>query len=117
MCPKWLDGFFGALFICTWNCGNRVCKHFLMFLNYLCLIACLLCCLLMSYFFGVVLWLGICVEAGCRQNYYLTPPPSPLYFLPTHYSLFNTSDSYQFEISGRLKLVSVPLSILVYILV
>ena len=47
-----------------------------MFLNLLCLIACLLCCLLMSYFWGVVLWLGICVEAECRQNYYLPPPLS-----------------------------------------
>ena len=44
------------------------------------------------------------------------PPPSPKlppYFSPTHNSFFNTSDSYQFEISGRLKLVSVPFSSLV----
>ena len=47
-----------------------------MFLNLLCLIACLLCCLLMSYFWGAVLWLGICVEADCRQNYYLVIGPS-----------------------------------------
>ena len=42
-----------------------------------------------------------------------SPPPPHLYFFPTHNSSFNTSDSYQFEITGRLKPVSVPFSSLV----
>ena len=42
----------------------------------------------------------------------LLPRPPP-YFFPYHNSFFNTSDSYQFEISGRLKLVSMPFSSLV----
>ena len=54
-------------------------------------------------------------RSGCRQNYYLTP--LPIFFPPFLSTLslpfFNTSDSYQFEISGRLKLVSVPISSLV----
>ena len=38
-------------------------------------------------------------RSGCRQNYYLPPPPSPLplfrpFFVPAHNSLLNTSDSY-----------------------
>ena len=50
-------------------------------------------------------------RSGCRQNYYLTPLPM---FFPTHIFFCKTrSDSYQFEISGRLKLVSVPFSSLV----
>ena len=40
---------------------TEVSKHFVIFLNFPCLIACLLCCLLMSFFL-LVLWLGICVE-------------------------------------------------------
>ena len=64
-----------------------------------------LACLVLRYF----------CRSGCRHNYYL-PPPSP-YFFSTHNSFFNTSDSYQFEIRGRLKLVSVPLAVKSYILV
>ena len=62
-------------------------------------------------FFWLVLWLGICVELDVDRITILTPLPP--YFFPTHNSFFNTSDSYQFEISGRLKLVSVPFSSLV----
>ena len=38
------------------------------------------------------------------------PPPSdrPYFFAPTHSSLVITSDSLKFDISARLKLVSVP---------
>ena len=61
-------------------------------------------------FFWLVLWLGICVEVDVDRINIL--PPLPIFF-PTHNSFFNTSDSYQFEISGRLKLVSVPFSSLV----
>ena len=63
-------------------------------------------------FFWLVLWLGICVEVDVDRITTLPPPPPPNFF-PTHNSFFNISDSYQFEISGRLKLVSVPFSRLV----
>ena len=62
----------------------------------LCVIACLLCCLLMSFFL-VVLWLGICVEVDVDRITIFPPtsvPPSLFCFVPTHNSLFNTSDSY-----------------------
>ena len=78
---------------------NRVSKHFVIFLNFRCLIACLLCCLLMSFVFLACLVVRDLCRSGCRQNYYLTPPPLPIFF-PTHNSFFNTSDSYQFEIMG-----------------
>ena len=57
--------------IYTWSYVNRVSNHFVIFLNFPCLTACLPCCLLMSCFFVVVVvvvlfllvfWLGICVE-------------------------------------------------------
>ena len=35
----------------TWSYENRVSKHFVIFLNFPCLLACLLRCLLMSFFF------------------------------------------------------------------
>ena len=42
------------LYISTWSYENRVSKHFVIFLNFCCLIACLLCCLLTSFvFFGL----------------------------------------------------------------
>ena len=55
-------------------------------------------------------------ETGCDiqmgdETFCLVPPP-PIFF-PTHNSFFNTSDSYQFEIRGRLRLVSVLFSSLV----
>ena len=48
----------------TWSYENRVSKHFVIFLNFRCLIACLLCCLLMSFAFlaCLVVRLEICVE-------------------------------------------------------
>ena len=58
----------------------------------------------MSFFFLLVLWLGICVELAVEKITIL--PPAPLlfiFFVPTHNSLFNTRDSN--EISVRLKLV------------
>ena len=66
--------------------------------------------LLMSFFFLACLVVRDLCTSGCRQNYYLTPPSI---FFPTHNSFFNTSDSYQFEIRGRLRLVSVMFSSLV----
>ena len=92
--------FYFSIYISTWSYENRVTKHFVIFLNFHCLIVCLVVS-------------DLC-RSGCRQNYYLTPPPPPLPIVfPTHNSFFNASDSYQFEISGRLKLVSVPFSSLV----
>ena len=74
----------GMKYIYTWSYENRVSKHFVIFLNLPCLIACLLCFLL-------VLWLGICVEVDVDRITTLAPPP---FFFLTHNSLFSTSDSY-----------------------
>ena len=41
----------------------------------------------------LVLWLGICVEVDEDRIIILTPP-LPIFFVPTHNSLFKTSDSY-----------------------
>ena len=67
-------------------------------------------------FFLLVLWLRICVEVDVVRITILPPPPPSLYFFVTHNSLFNTSDWQLFEISARLKLVSVQCSSLVYML-
>ena len=68
-------------------------------------------CLCRFFFFFACFVVRDWCRSGCRQNYYLTPPS--LFFFPTHNSFFNSSDSSQFEISGSLKLVSVPFSSLV----
>ena len=57
------------------------------FLIFSCLIACLLCCLSVS-------WLGNCLEVDADRITILLPPPPPPYLVPTHSSLFNASDSY-----------------------
>ena len=62
----------------VWSCENRVSKHFVIFLNFPCLIACLLCCFLMSVFL-LVLWLGICVEEYVDRITIL-PSPATLFF-------------------------------------
>ena len=90
-----------AKHITTWSYENWVSKHFVIFLNFLCLIAQLLCCVLMSFVFACFVVRGLC-RSGCRQNYYLSPPPPPPPSLPSyffcHYPQFslycNTSDSY-----------------------
>ena len=75
-------------YISTWSYENRVSKHFVIFLNFRCLIACLLCCLLMSFVFLACLVVRDLCRSGCRQNYYLAPPPPPPFFsLPTILSL------------------------------
>ena len=90
--------YFGSrrqnIYISTWSYENRVGKHFVIFLDFPCLIACLLCCLLRSFFFLLVLWLGICVEVDVDRSTFLPPPSLPTFFVPTHNSLLNTSDSY-----------------------
>ena len=73
----------------TWSYENRVSKHFVIFLNFPCLIACLLCCLLMSFF---CLFCGEGFEQKWMQTELLSYP-LPYFFL-THNFLFNTSDSY-----------------------
>ena len=85
------------VYMFTWSYENRVSKHFVIFLNFPCLIACLLCCLLMSFFL-LVLWLGICVEVDVDRITILPRPPRPPrppptrlpMFFPTHNSFFNT---------------------------
>ena len=64
-----------------WSCENQVSKHFVIFLNFPGLTACLLCCLLMSCF-SLVLWLGICVEVDLNIITILRHPPPPLPRLP-----------------------------------
>ena len=80
----------GLIIISTWSYENRVSKHFVIVLSFPCLIACLLCCLLMSFFFFAYLLVRNLCRSGCIQNYYL----SLIIFVPTHNSLFNTSDNY-----------------------
>ena len=96
------------LYKSTWSYENRVSKHF--FLNFS--FSNSLFAVLFAYvvFFWLVLWFGICVEVDVDRITIL--PPLPIFFA-TNNSFFNTSDSYQFEISGRLNLVSVPFSSLV----
>ena len=83
------------------------------FHNFPCLrSACLLCC---SWLISVFLVFLACFlvrdmfSSGCRHNYPFPAPypprPAPMFFVPTHNSFFNTSDSELFEISARLKLV------------
>ena len=83
------------LTIYTWSYENRVSKHFVIFLNFPCLIACLLCCLLMSCFFLLVLWLGICVEVDVDRITILPSPtslffPYPQFFVQHKWQLFSS---------------------------
>ena len=78
----------------TWSYENRVSKHFVIFRHMFTVLffdICLLCCLLMSVFSSCFVAMDLC-RSGCRQNYYLTspptpPPPSDLFSLPTILSL------------------------------
>ena len=82
------------LYLPAWSYENRISKHFVIFLNFPCLIVCLLCCLLMSFFFACFVVRDL-YRSGCRQNYYLTPPPpSPILPPSLPIPFFNTSDSY-----------------------
>ena len=61
--------------------------------------------------FLLVFWLGICVEVDVDTiTILLPPPPLPIFSLPTIPCLTQVE---LFEISARLKLVSVPFSSLV----
>ena len=98
----------------TWSYKNRVSKHFVIFLNFPCLLACLLRCLLMSFFFfsfWLVLWLGICVQVDVDRITISPPPPPSLRFFFCRYPQFSVKIQVTvIEISVRLKLVSVPFS-------
>ena len=59
----------------TWSYENRFGKHFLIFLNFPCLIACLLSCPAYVIFFSLVLGLGICVEVDVDRITILPHPP------------------------------------------
>ena len=53
----------------------------------------------MCFFFSLVLWLGICVS-GWKNNYYLTPPPTPptpIFSLPTTLSLTQVTATLHLE--------------------
>ena len=77
-----------SIYLPTWSYENRLSKHFVIFLNFPCLIACLLCCLLMSFFFfWLVLWLRICVEVDVDRIPVSPAPPSQFFSLPTILSL------------------------------
>ena len=81
---------FFSEYISTSSYENRVSKHFVIFLNFACLIAFLLCCLLMSFVFACFVVRDLC-RSGCGENYYLAPP---LYFflsLPTILSLIRVT--------------------------
>ena len=88
-----------------------VSKHFVLFLSTSPFLACLLCCLLMSLFFGCFV-----VRDLCKFTFFPSRPHSSLprgcFFLSTQNSLSNTSVWLLFEISAylNLKLVSVPFS-------
>ena len=72
----------------------------LSFLSTSLVLACLLCCLVISFFGSIVI--KDLFRSGCGQSFadfYLPPPPFPSLSLcffpgPTHNSLFNTGDSY-----------------------
>ena len=88
-----------GLHISTWGYENWVSKHFVISLNFPCVIASLLSCLLVSFFL-FVLWLDICVEVAVDRISRISVYPPPLFTpslfwgAPTNNSLFNTSDSY-----------------------
>ena len=77
-----------------------VSKHFVIFLSFPSLIACLLCCLLMSFFLACFVVRDLC-RSGCKQTYYLTPlspSPSPSIFifpLPTILCLTQVTKDFE----------------------
>ena len=78
----WLEMLcFTSYIYIYWSYENRVTKHFVIFLNSPCLIACLLRCLLMSFFFACFKWLGNCVEVDV-DSITILPTPLPPYFSP-----------------------------------
>ena len=78
----------------TWCYENRVNRRFVIFLNFPCLRAWHMFTVLLAYVFLFFLFLffarfvvrDLC-RSGCRQNYYLPPPPPDFFSLPTILSL------------------------------
>ena len=64
----------------TWSYENRVSRHFVIFPNFPSIIARLLCCLIMPFFFFACFVVRDLCKSGCRQNYYLTPLPPNIFF-------------------------------------
>ena len=65
------------VYMSTWSYEKRVSKHFVILLNFPCLIA----CLLMSFVFLLVLRLGICVDVDVDRITILPSPlPVPIFF-------------------------------------
>ena len=84
-------------YISTWSYENRASKHFVIFLNFACLIVWHMFTVLLAYvvfFYLLVSWLGICVEVHVERITILPPPLPSWSFFPTQNSFFNTSDSY-----------------------
>ena len=93
-------------YISTWSYENRVSKHFVISLNFPCLMACLLSCLLMC-FFWFLLWFGLCVDVAVDRisNFYLPPPPPPLHH---HFYSYTVKRSGKYTISLPLFLFFSP---------
>ena len=98
----------------TWNYENRAGKpnFFVTFHSFSCLILAWYMCYLrlmsFSFFFlFAAFWLGICVEVDVDISTTPPPPRPVLMFLPLPTILLKW---HLFEISARLKLVSVQLS-------
>ena len=75
----------------TWSYGNRVSKHFVIFLNFACLIVWRMFTVLQLcrffFLFACFLVRDLC-RSACRQNYYFPPPfPPDLFSLPRILSL------------------------------
>ena len=102
-----------GLNISTWGYENWVSKHFVISLNFPCVIASLLSCLLVSFFL-FVLWLDICVEVAVdrisRISIYTPPPSLPPFFLGSYPQFFIQHKWQLFEIRARLKLASAAFS-------
>ena len=97
------------IFLCkyTGSYENRVSKHFVIFLNFPCLIACLLCCLLCTFFPGGACFVvrDLC-RSRCRQNYYLPPPSLPT---PNFSAFFRPYPQFSLKHKGQLFKISTPL--------
>ena len=89
---------------------TRVSKHFVIPLNFACLMACLLSCLLMSFFFVRFVVRALC-RCGCTQNFanfYLRPPSPPRLHHHYHHHHHHHFYLYTAKTSGK-NTISLPL--------